>query len=105
MLARWFESVMVVFAVARVVRIIAVDEIFRPVRQWFAQRLPEGSLLVYLVFCRWCLSVWVSVPVASLWWAISAAPRCSGRWWFDVPVLALALSYACGLLIRAEPEG
>jgi hypothetical protein len=90
--------------VARLTRLICTDKITEPLRNAAARRLPERSLLLYLLFCRWCMSVWIAVPVAAMWWAASPAPRWSGQWWLDVPTVALALSHITGLLVRAEPE-
>jgi hypothetical protein len=93
-----------VFAVARLTRLVCTDKITEPLRTAAAVRLPAGSQLTYLLYCRWCVSVWVAMPAAAIWYAVSALPRWSGRWWIDVPAAALALSYATGLLVRAEPE-
>ena len=98
------ETAVVLLTVARVTRLVCADEITRPARTAIAQRLPEGSPFAYLLFCRWCLSVWVAFPVAALWVGLSTLPRWSGHWWIDVPTVALALSHATGLLVRAEPE-
>ncbi|MBL6275334.1 hypothetical protein JMF97_04060 [Micromonospora fiedleri] len=98
------EIAVVLLVVARVTRLIVADEITRPLREAIVRRLPEGSPLAYLLMCRWCLSVWVAVPAAAGWWHLSYLPRWSGYWWVDVPTMALALSYATGLLVRAEPE-
>ncbi|MEV0427877.1 hypothetical protein [Micromonospora sp. NPDC050495] len=94
----------VVLFVARVTRLIVADEITRRPREAIVRRLPEGSPLAYLLFCRWCPSVWIAAPTATAWWLLSDVPRWSGQWWADVPTVALALSHATGLLVRAEPE-
>lgn len=98
------EIVVVLLFVARVTRLIVADEITRRSREVLVRRLPEGSALAYLLFCRWCLSVWTAGATAAAWWSLSYVPRWSDRWWVDVPTVALALSYATGLLVRAEPE-
>ena len=92
-------------AVARLTRLVTTDELTRPVRQALVRRLPDRSPWAYLLVCRWCLSMWVAAPAAVAWWVLSAGPRWSGHWWADIPSVALALSYATGLLVRAEPEG
>jgi len=102
--AAMIEIVVVLFVVARLTRLVAADEITRRVREAAVRRLPDGSSFAYLLFCRWCLSVWVAFPAAAAWWALSAVPRWSGHWWVDVPAVALTLSHATGLLVRAEPE-
>ncbi|MFI5495584.1 hypothetical protein [Actinoplanes sp. NPDC051859] len=100
----WFEVAIVVLAVARLTRLVCADKITEPVRASVVRRLPAGSMWAYLLYCRWCVSVWVAAPAAATWWTASSAPRWSGHWWLDVPTAALALSYATGLLVRAEPE-
>jgi hypothetical protein len=99
-----FEIVVVLFVVARLTRLIVADEITRQPREAIVRRLPDGSHFAYLLFCRWCLSVWIAAPAAAGWWHLSGVPRWSGYWWVDVPTVGLALSYATGLLVRAEPE-
>ncbi|NES14584.1 MULTISPECIES: hypothetical protein [Micromonospora] len=98
------EIVVMLLFVARVTRLIVADEITRRPREAIVRRLPDGSPLAYLLFCRWCLSVWIATPAAAAWWLLSDVPRWSRLWWADVPTVALALSYATGLLVRAEPE-
>lgn len=98
------EIVVMLLVVARVTRLIVADEITRRPREAVVRQLPKGSPLAYLLFCRWCLSVWIATPVAAGWWHLSEVSRWSGLWWVDVPTVALALSYATGLLVRAEPE-
>ncbi|MET8352661.1 hypothetical protein [Micromonospora sp. NPDC005206] len=98
------EILVALFVVARVTRLVAADEITRKAREAAVRRLPDGNPIAYLLFCRWCLSVWIAVPAAAGWWAMSAVPRWSGHWSVDVPSIALAISYATGLLARAEPE-
>ncbi|TDB79622.1 hypothetical protein [Micromonospora sp. KC721] len=98
------EIAVVLLFVARVARLIVADEITRRPREAIVRRLPEGNAFAYLLFCRWCLSVWVAAPVAAGWWHLSDVPRWTGLWWVDVPTAALALSHATGLLVRAEPE-
>ncbi|MEV0431150.1 hypothetical protein [Micromonospora sp. NPDC050495] len=103
-MVRLIEIVVVLLFVARVTRLIVADEITRRPREAIVRRLPEGSGFAYLLFCRWCLSVWIAASAATGWWHLSDVPRWSGYWWVDVPTVALALSYATGLLVRAEPE-
>lgn len=100
----FLEVAVVLFAVARITRLITADEITRTARQAAVRALPAGSPIAYLLLCRWCMSIWVALPAAALWRAASDMPAWSGRWWIDVPAVALALSYATGLLVRAEPE-
>ncbi|WDZ84031.1 hypothetical protein [Micromonospora cathayae] len=98
------EIAVVLLFVARVTRLVVADEITRRPREAIVRRLPELSALAYLLVCRWCLSVWIAAPAVAGWWYLSDMPRWSGYWWVDVPTIALAMSYATGLLVRAEPE-
>ena len=54
--------VLALLAVWRLARLLAVDEITRPVRDRIIGRNPSGSL-AYLVSCPWCISVWVGWPL------------------------------------------
>ncbi|RQX13382.1 hypothetical protein DDE19_25930 [Micromonospora ureilytica] len=103
-MAALIEIAVMLFVVARLTRLVVVDEITRRLRGAIVNRIPEGSAFAYLLFCRWCLSVWIAAQAAAGWWHLSDVPRWSGSWWVDVPTVALALSYATGLLVRAEPE-
>lgn len=98
------ELAVVPLAAARLTRLICADKITEPLRMAAARRLHDQSLLLYLLFCRWCMSIWIAVPMAAAWWAASSLPQWSGWWWLDVPTVALALSHVTGLLVRAEPE-
>lgn len=94
---------MAVLVVARATRLVCADKVTERWRAAAVLRLPEDSLLAYLLFCRWCMSVWLALPGAAGWWALSEVPRWSGHWWVDVPTVGLALSHATGLLMGAEP--
>jgi hypothetical protein len=100
----YLECTVVVFAVARLTRLICTDKISERWRASLVRRLPEGSMWSYLLFCRWCMSVWFAFPAAAVWLAVSSVPAWSGRWWIDLPTVGLALSYATGLLVGMEPE-
>lgn len=101
-------------AVARVTRLVNVDRITEAPRDWLLARLwlraaggdPEFArtwrldedadkpLLVYLVTCPWCVSIYVAAvaaPIAYLW---GDTP------WLFVPALALAFSQVTGLLAQ-----
>lgn len=85
------ELVLIVGAVARLTRLLQTDTILdRPrarVRTWLGDwKVAE------LLWCPWCLSVWLGALVAVSWWAWG-----TGRWWLAVMV-ALTASMATGLL-------
>lgn len=62
----------------------------------YAQRVQEQDaeppLLVYLVTCPWCVSIYVGAVAAPLIWFWGSSP------WLAIPALALALSQVTGLL-------
>ena len=117
--------VLVVYAlaVARVTRLITADRITQAPRERIATWLwwracsfcgkpgatgtptqqlklwrntSEAPMLVDLLTCRWCMSIWVSVvavPLVYLW---------GERPWMLWPALVLAFSYVTGLLAKLE---
>lgn len=83
-------------AVARLTRIATTDAVFDRPRGWFIRRVGPESMAAYLVVCTWCMSMWIAAPAAWAAWAYGDTP------WFQVPAVALALSYAAGLTARME---
>lgn len=109
----WMTFVLAVGATARITRLIGRDSITFFFRDWLAARTedaresrkrgrvgPKERLLSFtedMATCPWCLSVWVSAPVAALAWLWGETV------WFAVPAAALTASYLTGLLMtRAE---
>jgi hypothetical protein len=114
-----------VLAVARVVRFVTSDEIFRSLRNWIigqgylrahpwvrtdpdnkkpgdggrlAKSVHTGPppLLSYMVICPWCVSIYLGAGAAPLVWFYGSSP------WLLVPALALAGSYVIGFLASHE---
>lgn len=54
-------AVFVVLACWRVGRLVAVDQVGAPVRDWAWRR---GEAMAYLFSCPWCISIWLSPLVA-----------------------------------------
>lgn len=84
--------VLTVLAIWRLARIVTVDEVAKPLRQWVDAR---SSFWGYMVSCPWCFSVYLSpfvlIPV----------------WWPDnrfviAAVIALTASGVAGLLVTIE---
>lgn len=97
-------GVLVTLALSRLTRILTIDKISEPFRLWIAERRPEGSQLTYLLFCPWCLSVWLAAPA---WTALylatpfgDATAATGLPWWVTIPTLTLLTSYITGLLHR-----
>jgi hypothetical protein len=99
------------FATARLTRLIAADRILLPVRGAIVRRFGPSSALGYLVHCRWCVSIWLSIPVAAgvLWLWLLLLPRMAD----DLPwparvllaaLLALTFSHGTALLAGLEDE-
>jgi hypothetical protein len=80
--------VLTILAVWRIARLVAVDEVTRPLRERIAAR---GDTWAYFITCPWCVSVWLAPPfaVAAIWW-----PTNRVVW---VVVLSLAASLAAGI--------
>lgn len=85
-------------AVARVTRLVNQDKITEAPRNAILRRLPDDSLLAYLLLCPWCVSVYVAPPAAVLAWLWGDSP------WVWVPAAALAMSYVTGWLASHEGE-
>lgn len=58
-------------------------------------------MLGYLVHCRWCVSLWIAVPVA---WLVSLLLVDGWDVVSLTAALALAYSHLTGLLVALEPE-
>lgn len=90
--------VLAMLATARLTRLVTTDRITAGPRSWLITRLPEESLISYLVVCDWCVSVYTGALVAGSWWLWG------GHTWYTVLMAALALSYAAGFLAQKENE-
>lgn len=95
------SAVLMVLAVARVTRLITTDHIFERPRnalvRWFSER--GHDQLAYLVFCPWCMSMYVGAAGAGAWYA----------WGETMPFMtvsgALAASYVTGFLASVTERG
>jgi hypothetical protein len=75
-------------AVYRLSRLVTRDTILRPARRWLTARY-EG-MLVELVGCMWCVSVWLAAAVVALTWWLP--------YWWSFPATGLAFSAVAGWL-------
>lgn len=96
----WVSLVLMTAAVARVTRLITKDAITLSFRRWVVNRWGDGSGIAYLVHCSWCTSIWIALP-AAVGWTFTMLPM--RLWWLALPV-ALAMSYATGLLSQIEEQ-
>jgi hypothetical protein len=48
----------------RLTRLIVLDEVLAPVRDWIWDRKPpHSSQIGYFFTCPWCVSMWVALPI------------------------------------------
>jgi hypothetical protein len=85
-----------VLALARVTRLINVDEISDPLRIAIVRRWGSESMQAYFMQCPWCVSIWVGfATVAFPIWLTDLT------WWM-VPLLALGASQLTGLIAQLD---
>lgn len=95
--------ILAALAVARLTRLVTEDKLLEPFRFWLGRRWPSDSKRLYLFHCPWCFGLWVAMLVAPLVWLLGGfSDRLEVTAWLGVPLLALALSHAVGLLKGAE---
>jgi hypothetical protein len=90
--------VLTLLAVARVTRLVNADRITQAPRDAIVRRLDPDGLAAYMVFCPWCVSVYVGAAGGAAWWAWGDTRI------FTAAVLALAASHAAGLLAGLERD-
>ena len=91
-------------AVARLTKLINSDRITKAPRERLIRRLPEGSLLAYLIVCPWCVSIWIGALAAPVTWWWGGLETDLAPWWIGVPALALAYSGFTGYLSQFAEE-
>lgn len=87
---------LLLLAVARLTKLVVSDRIGHPLRAAVLKRSGDDGWLTFGVHCPWCVGMWFALVAAPLWWFWGDTP------WFVIPCLALALSYAVGLLAKLE---
>ena len=88
--------VLALIASWRLARLVAVDEITRPLREWIISKAGPESQIAYGITCSWCASIWLSIPVAAL---VVYFPDNRGVW---LGLIALAGSAVAGLMQGIE---
>jgi len=113
----WMTLVLAVGATARMTRLIGKDSITFIFRDWLAahsedareRRDPDRptartlqerffTFVEDMVACPWCLSIWLSFPVAVLAWFYG------DTFWFVIPALALTASHVSGVVAVKTEE-
>lgn len=90
-------------AVARVTRLITVDKIFEPFREWLIRVNGDTGWITYLAFCPWCMSVWVSTALVPPAWFLTHAPDTLALTsWIGLPLTVLAVAHLAALILTKE---
>lgn len=89
--------VVIVLAVARLTRVIVIDDIGLPLRQRVLTKWPLPSKPGKLVTCYWCAGFWMSGLAA-----LAAHTLFPWNPFLAVPLLTLATSYAVGVVLDME---
>lgn len=90
--------VLTLLAVARVTKLVNNDRIAQAPRDAVVRRLDPDGLMAYMVFCPWCVSVYVGAGAGATWWAWGDTRI------FTAAVLALAASHVAGMLAGLERD-
>ena len=100
-IAAW--TVLATLATARITRLITTDKISEPARRAAINLLGAKSMLVYLLHCPWCMSIWVAPALAAaIWWPLDLATKLDLTSWLGYPILALAIAHAAALTLAKE---
>jgi hypothetical protein len=95
--------VVLVLAVARATRVIVIDEVAAPLRNWVLRKWPVPSKPSKLIRCYWCTGFWVSLVLATYTQAIF----CFTGWLpyqtlALLPITTLAVAYAAAWVLDKE---
>ena|SRR5688500_4767282 len=89
--------IVLMFAVARVTRLIVDDKISLPLRQWVLAKSGEDGWFFYLVSCPWCMGVWVAAAMTSLTYFLP------GTAW-SLILTFLAVAQIASTILTFKPE-
>lgn len=91
--------VVLVLATARLTRLVTKDDLTLPIRLWVDRRFGENSFASRLIWCHWCVAVWISIG-ASVWpaqilYSMGAAPKDAAimLWLLFIPANAYAAAW------------
>lgn len=77
------------FLTVRVTRVVTTDQITEPPRLWLINRFGPDHMLVYLVHCQWCMSVWVGAAAAAGAVLLGGVPEDLNPVWVGAGLTAL----------------
>lgn len=83
---------LIALSTARITRLITTDRITERFRNMVVRRLGQDSEISYLVFCDWCVSIYVGLSVSAAAWVLGSATA------FSVVAVGLSASYVTGWL-------
>ena len=95
--------IVLTLAVARATRVIVIDDVAIPLREWVLRRFGPSGRMAKLIRCYWCSAFWVSFFAS--WWVHCIAvfadwlPATSLCLW---PVTAFAVAYAASWVLDKE---
>lgn len=58
--------VVLVLATARLTRLVCRDDLTAPMRLAIDRKLGQNSFLSRLIWCHWCVAVWISLTTSSM---------------------------------------
>jgi hypothetical protein len=95
--------VVLTLAVARVTRVIVIDDVAIPLRRWVITKFGDDSAAGKLVTCYWCAGFWVSLLACLLVHTVT----CAAGWlpWQTVaylPITTFAVAYGASWVLDKE---
>ena len=88
---------------ARLTRLLTLDKITEPIRQWVVRKNGTDGRWSYLIHCPWCSSIWIAPAPALLVWYLTDAPTLLGiTSWVGAPLTWLTTAYLAALIIQKE---
>lgn len=97
--------VALVLAAARATRVIVIDEVAAPLRNWVLRKWPVPSKPSKLIRCYWCAGFWISAFLCLLAATAAPAPVTWRQWvagvcWYLITTFAVA--YASSWVLDKE---
>lgn len=95
--------VLAALALARITRLITTDKIGEPLRMAVLNWRGQDSMVTYLLFCPWCISMWLAPAAAAvLWWPLNLADMFGVTAWIGYPLLVFALAHTAAWILAKE---
>ena len=95
--------VVLVLAAARATRVIVIDEIAAPLRNWVLTKWPPPSKPAKVVTCYWCAGFWVALTLAAYThWIFCFAGWAPWQTMALLPLTTFAVAYASSWVLDKE---